>query len=255
MIYIGTSGYSYEDWKGRFYDANITKGEMLETYAKSFNFTEINSTYYSMPNKFMFFNLAKKTPEDFKFTVKLHRSMTHSRDASKIDYSNFLEALKPLIDTNKFGCVLAQFPYSFKNISVNIDYICRLKENIESIPLCVEFRNSSWSNVDVYKKLAREEIGFVCVDEPDINGLVKKSSIATSRIGYIRFHGRNREKWYDHKEAYERYDYLYTESMLKEWLPRIDFIKNHTDDIFIAFNNHFQGQAAQNAFMMQSLLL
>jgi uncharacterized protein YecE (DUF72 family) len=59
MIYIGTSGYSYSDWVGPFYEQGIEKGRMLEEYSKVFRFTEINSTYYSMPNKYMFLNLIK----------------------------------------------------------------------------------------------------------------------------------------------------------------------------------------------------
>jgi uncharacterized protein YecE (DUF72 family) len=66
LIYIGTSGYSYDDWIGPFYKEDTPKGEMLSEYSKVFGFTEINSTYYSMPNKFMFFNLVKKTPEGFR---------------------------------------------------------------------------------------------------------------------------------------------------------------------------------------------
>lgn len=254
MIYIGTSGYSYEDWKGTFYDKDIDKSQMLEFYAKSFNFTEINSTYYAMPNKFMFINLAKKTPENFKFTVKLHSSMTHSRDAGKDAYSSFCEAMKPLVDTNKLGCVLAQFPYSFKNNSENLNYISGIKENLNPVSLCVEFRNEGWNTIEVYKRLSIEEIGFVCVDEPDIKGLVKKSGIATSKTGYVRFHGRNSKNWYDHKEAYERYDYLYSRDTLEEWVPRINFINENTDITFVAFNNHFKAQGAINASMLQKLL-
>lgn len=254
MIYIGTSGYSYDDWIGPFYREGIEKGQMLEEYSRIFKFTEINSSYYSVPNKFIYFNLAKKTPIDFKFTVKLHGSMTHTRDADESTYVKFNEALAPLIETDKLGCLVAQFPYSFHRNDENMDYIKRVRDNFKDIPICVEFRNDGWMNVDTYKSLSSENIGFICVDEPDIKGLVKQSSVVTSKVGYVRFHGRNSEKWYGHKEAYERYNYLYNEQELKSWVPRIERIEEYADFTFIAFNNHFKAQGAVNASMLQRLL-
>lgn len=254
MICIGTSGYSYDDWKGNFYNPDIKKSDMLEEYSKSFRFTEINSTYYSMPNRYMFINLVKKTPQDFKFTIKLHGSMTHARDADAGAYSAFNEAIRPVIDSNKMGCLVAQFPYSFHNNIQNVDCIKKIRDNFDHIPLCVEFRNDKWNTAETYKVLSQYDMGYICVDEPNIKGLVKRVSVVTSKVGYVRFHGRNSNKWYNHKESYERYDYLYSEDELKEWLPRIEFIHNNTEVTFIAFNNHFRAQGAVNASMLQCLL-
>lgn len=254
MLYVGTSGYSYDDWVGPFYSRDIKKSQMLEAYSREFSFTEINSTYYSMPNVFMMSSIVKKTPEHFKFTVKLHSSMTHKRDADDQTYILFNESLKPMIDSNKLGCLVAQFPYSFHMNAVNMDYIKRIKDKLSIAPICIEFRNDTWNTGNVYKKLANDEIGFVCVDEPDIKGLVKQVGVVTSNIGYVRFHGRNVEKWYNHIEAYERYDYQYTEDTLKEWVPKINFLNDNTDFTFIAFNNHFRAQAVFNAKVLQQLL-
>ena len=247
MIYVGTSGYSYNDWIGYFYTEGIKKNQMLEEYSKHFRFTEVNSTYYSMPNRFMFHNLAVKTPEDFKFAVKLHRSMTHSRTASENDYRSFNDALAPLLSSGKLGCLVAQFPYSFHYSEQNIDYLKKVKEGFKDIPVCIEFRNNDWMKQEVYKQLSMNDLGFVCVDEPDIKGLVKKSAIVTSKVG-------NSEKWYNHKESYERYNYLYDEQELKEWLPYINYLDNNAEVTFIAFNNHFKAQGAVNASMLQKLL-
>lgn len=254
MIYVGTSGYSYDDWIGPFYREGIKKGQMLEEYSKHFNFTEINSTYYSMPNKFMFSSLVKKTPEGFKFTVKLHGSMTHSRDAESDAYHAFKQALVPLVEAGRLGCLVAQFPYSFHMSYENFDYIKGLRDNFKDIPLCVEFRNNGWMKQEVYKQLSMEDIGFICVDEPDIKGLVRKASVVTSKVGYVRFHGRNSSKWYNHEQSYERYNYLYSEEELKEWMPRIEHIEDNSDCMFIAFNNHFKAQGAVNASMLKKLL-
>lgn len=254
MIYVGTSGYSYDDWIGGFYDKGIRRSDMLQEYAQRFGFVEIDSTYYSMPNPLMFLNMARKTPDGFKFAVKLHASMTHSRDCDPDAYREFKSALSPLTESKKLGCVVAQFPYSFHMNDANIVYIKKLHAYLEPLPLSVEFRNDGWMDARVYSFLSDEGIGFVCVDEPKLDGLVKPEIIVTSNIGYLRFHGRNAGKWYNHKRAYERYNYFYDEGTLKEWVPGIEFINDNTDAAFVAFNNHFRGQSAVNASMLKRLL-
>lgn len=254
MILVGTSGYSYEDWKGIFYPEDIKDGEMLEYYSKSFGFTEINSTYYKMPNQFMFKNLVKKVPDGFNFTVKAHGSFTHDRNTAREDALNFIEALKPLSDEGKLGCVLFQFPYSFHNTKENMDYLKKLREEFDGTETVYEFRNSRWACQEAMEFLKKNQIGWTSVDEPDIKGLVRPVTAVTSGIGYVRFHGRNSQKWYNHKQAYERYDYLYSEDELKEWIPRIKYIEKGSRVTFVAFNNHFRAQGAKNASMLKRLL-
>jgi uncharacterized protein YecE (DUF72 family) len=85
------------------------------------------------------------------------------------------------------------------------------------------------------------------VDEPQLDGLLPPLAVATSSIGYVRFHGRNRQKWWQHDEPAERYDYLYSEEELREWGPRITTIEAHTQKVFVFTNNHRYGKAVQNA--------
>jgi len=93
---------------------------------------------------------------------------------------------------------------------------------------------------------------FACVDEPALRGLMPPIALATSNIGYVRFHGRNSEKWYS-GDSRERYDYFYTENELKEWLPRINDLSKIQKNVYF-FNNHSQAQAIKNARMMIRLL-
>lgn len=254
MILAGTSGYSYSDWKGSFYPEDIKEENMLEFYSNHFNFTEINSTYYKMPNYFMLKNLSKKVPEGFMFTVKSHGSFTHERNASREDAKKFIEALKPVCEEKKLGCVLFQFPYSFHNTPQNMDYLRRIRDIFFGMELVFEFRNFGWARQEVIELLKNNNIGWVSVDEPDIKGLVRPVVAVTSDIGYIRFHGRNRDKWYNHSKAYERYDYLYSEGEIKEWIPRIRYIEKGSKITFVSFNNHFRAQGAKNASMLKRLL-
>ena len=254
VIYIGTSGYSYKDWIGPFYPEGTKSGDMLHIYANSFDFTEINSTYYQIPNPFMFYNMQKKTGDDFVFTVKLHQSMTHTKNAEEKDYESFINAARVLKDAGKLGCLVAQFPYSFHYNQENKDYIERMKDRLKEFNVVVEFRNNKWINKDTLELLRKNELGYVCVDEPELSGLVRKDALATSSTAYIRFHGRNSEKWWSHKESYERYNYLYKEEELVEWVEKVKDLKESSKDFYISFNNHFRAQAVLNAMMLKELL-
>lgn len=254
MIRIGTSGYSYKDWRGTFYPDNIDKKEMLSYYAREFNFTEVNSTYYKMPNQYMIYNMMRKTPKNFTFVVKAFGGITHKRDNLKRDADIFLNSLIPLIEGKKLGCILAQFPYSFHKTPGNIEYLKRMREAFKDIPVAVEFRTAEWIDDKVFNLMERENLAFVCVDEPQIEGLLPPVAAATADIGYVRFHGRNAAKWYNHSEPYERYNYLYSKEELQEWVPKIRELAARTLMVFIAMNNHFNAQAVINARELLELI-
>lgn len=106
-IILGTSSYSYNDWRGPFYILQLKKGNMLEKYAWEFHYTEINSTYYSLPSQQAIAGLAKRTPPDFVFTVKAFQSLTHERhDNIAVDTSKFRFSMAPMMDEGKLGAVL-----------------------------------------------------------------------------------------------------------------------------------------------------
>lgn len=253
MIYIGTAGYSYKDWIGPFYPDGTKDGSMLEHYSRYFDFTELNSTYYHMPSLRLFDSLNRKTPDNFKFAVKLYKGFTHNRDLSKEEATKFIYSVNPIIESNKLICLLVQLPYSFHYNHNNADYLKLLRSWFEGVNVCVEFRNVNWVRKEVIELLKKEDIGFVCVDEPRIRGLIGSVLAVTSNISYIRMHGRNREKWYA-GEGSERYNYLYSKDELLEWIPKIKHVKNHSDIAIISFNNHPIGRAAQNARELKQLI-
>ncbi|MDA8210449.1 MAG: DUF72 domain-containing protein [Clostridia bacterium] len=254
MILVGTAGYSYEDWIGTVYPEGIDKKEMLPFYAKEFSFTEVNSSYYRMPNRFMFYHMQAKTPENFQFVIKAHKSLTHEREDNEKQFTEFKEALKPLVEAQKFGCILAQFPTSFRNRDENRDYLKEFRDRLGDLPLVVEFRHEEWIDENVFELLEEEELGFVCVDEPQFKTLVPPEVRATGKLGYVRFHGRNYKKWWQHKETHERYDYLYSEEELKEWVPKVKKLAAKTEKTFVSMNNHYRGQAVINGRMLREML-
>lgn len=253
-VYIGTSGYSYDDWQGPFYPEGLKKTQFLPYYTARFPFVELNFSYYSRPNRFMLKKIADKTPEGFLFTIKGHKSFTHERNSDwKTEAFSFREEVLPLVEKNIVAAVLLQFPYSFHYTPENREYLAALSESLTSLPLAVEFRNSEWQREEVFSGMEKRGLSYICTDEPALPHLPSSIAKATTDIGYIRFHGRNSGNWWKGDNT-TRYDYLYSESELNEWLDRIVSLINTTRVLFIAFNNHHKGQAVTNGHMLMRLL-
>jgi len=221
----------------------MPRQEWLRFYAREFNALELNSTYYAIPKSSIIDSLITKTGDNFLFAVKANQEMTHQREAEKDVFTKFMEMLRPFIDADKLGCILAQFPYSFHYNSQNQDYIERFHKKIGYIPTIIEFRNIQWIKPEVFEWLRNQNLGYCCVDEPKLPRLIPPVAEITSNIGYIRFHGRNAAKWWQHENAHERYDYTYSPEELAEWLPKISQLNDQAEKTFIFANNHWQGQS------------
>ncbi|MCL6430696.1 MAG: DUF72 domain-containing protein [Anaerolineae bacterium] len=254
MIYIGTSGYSYDDWVGPVYPLGLPKREWLAFYAREFQTCEINFTYYRLPDARTLAAMAAKVPEGFVFTVKASQELTHGREDPEEAFRTFVTGVTPLIEQRKLGCVLAQFPYSFHHTAENRDYLRRFHDRMQGVPTVIEFRNRAWLQAEVFELLRELGLGFCCVDEPRLKGLMPPIAVATSPIAYVRFHGRNASKWWQHENAWERYDYTYTLEELQEWEPKIRSLDAQAETTFVFANNHWQGQAVGTARQLRLLL-
>ena len=262
MIKVGTSGFSFQDWKGPVYPEKIPEKEMLSFYETKLGFRalEVNFTYYSLPSRKSFSAMSHKTSKDFEFIVKAYRGMTHEirnkETGAMLDnhevFEKFRYSLAPLIEDGKLACVLAQFPYGFFPHRENLDYLQRFKGEMEGIPLVFEFRNNTWMREQTFMFLEGRGIGFCIVDEPGLPKLMPYIPRVTSSIGYFRLHGRN-PNWFNVPMTV-RYDYLYTEEELKAFVPDIETISRQTTKTFIFFNNCHAGSAATNAIQMAKLL-
>ncbi len=243
MLYFGTSGFSYNDWVGNFYPRGMPRREWLSYYAREFNALELNFTFYALPKLSVLEAMIDKTGEGFLFSVKANQDMTHQRQHNEGVFPAFVYMLQPFIEADKLGCVLAQFPYSFGFSRQNWDYLESFRERLGDLPVVVEFRNAQWLRPEVFDWLSRRNLGFCCVDEPQLPKLLPPLAEVTSNIGYVRFHGRNAAKWWQHEHAYERYDYTYSAEELKDWLPKIGKLNSLVGRTFIFANNHWRGQA------------
>jgi uncharacterized protein YecE (DUF72 family) len=254
MFRIGTSGFSYDDWKGFFYPAHLEKKAMLSFYAQQFDTVEVDSTYYRIPPASVFERMAQKVPNDFAFIVKANKEMTHAEAKQPEVFEAFKKSVEPLLQADKLGCVLAQFPWAFRWSRENQAVLPGVRERLHPLPVVIEFRNASWANDEVLDFLRSEGLGFCCVDEPRLKGLMPPLCAATSGIGYVRFHGRNKAKWWKHEKPHERYDYLYSPAELREWLPKVQSLAAQTQKIYVLFNNHFEAKAVTNAQQFREML-
>ncbi|MBC7250575.1 MAG: DUF72 domain-containing protein [Anaerolineae bacterium] len=254
MIYIGTSGYSYDDWVGPYYPPDLPKKEWLSFYAREFNASELNFTYYRLPNAWTLERIAAKTGEGFQFTVKAYKGMTHEREDNTEAFTQFVAALRPLLEANKLGCILLQFPYSFQPAAEHFDYLRRCRDLLQDLPLVVEFRRADWLSEETFAFLREHDLGFCCVDEPRLKGLIPPVARVTGPVAYVRFHGRNAKKWWQHEHAWERYDYTYSKEELQEWVPKLRQMDQEAVKTFAFANNHWQAQAIDTARQLQMLL-
>ncbi len=261
--FVGTSGFSFDDWLGPVYPAGLPKSKWLQYYEQALGFdaVELNFTYYTMPTARTLESMVHRTGPDFTFVVRSHKEMTHDiwqdekrqvlKDTSAA-FRTFGEGIKPLVEAGRLGCVLIQFPVFFYPVPASLEYLGRLPELLPAVPLVIEFRNRSWLRDTVFRLLEQTEMGFCVVDEPRLARLMPFTPRRTGRIAYFRFHGRN-PNWFNAPRE-ERYNYYYSQSELQEFVPALRRVASGAVQTFVFFNNCHAGSAARNALMMKQLL-
>ncbi len=259
MVRFGLAGWDYRDWWGVVYPATRPRGfDPLAYLACYFDTIEINSTFYRPADPRAAARWGKRVAHNrnFKFTVKLWQRFTHQRDTawSLLEVSLVREPLEALGESGRLGCLLAQFPWSFKRTRESREWLEDLVGAFGDFPLAVEVRHSSWNVPEFYASLAERGVGVVNIDQPVFKNSIKPGARVTADVGYIRLHGRNYENWFSENAApHERYDYLYSAEELKPWIDRIHEVAQRARDTYVIANNHYRGQAAVNAAMLRKL--
>jgi uncharacterized protein YecE (DUF72 family) len=259
MIHVGTCGYSYADWKGPFYPPTIRPSEMLAFYARAFTAVEIDSTYYRVPGQATFAALAARVPHGFRFCVKLPGTATHVPDteahAVHSDVARLRRNLEPLVAAGALAALLMQFPNGFHPTAAARAHIVALRAALDELTLVAEFRNRAWQTHETLTFLRELGIGWVNVDMPQFDTLMRPGSDVTSPVAYVRFHGRNRQTWWTGTNV-TRYDYEYGAEELGPWADRLIEMATNPDvhEVLSFFNNHRRGQAARNAQVFAAML-
>ena len=275
-IKIGTSGYSYpglppKGWYGAFYPEKKTKGfDELKYYSQIFNTCEINNTFYRPPSPAVAKGWTDKTPEDFSFAVKLWQKFTHPtkisraksdeqwEPATQSDVDEFRAGILPLAEAGKLGALLLQYPAGFHYSQENMEKIESTLRWFYDYPKVVELRHKSWSekNPEIKALLIESRASGVLIDEPKFATSIRQPAEAVGEIFYFRAHGRNANAWWNPKESWERYDYLYSREQIKRHAERIRTAASTpgVKKAFAFYNNHSRANAPANAIMLSQEL-
>jgi uncharacterized protein YecE (DUF72 family) len=259
MIRFGVAGWDYKDWWGPVYPLTRPRGfDPLAYLARYFDTIEINSTFYRPAPATSTRRWARRVSHNrnFRFTAKLWQRFTHERDTAWTpdDVGAVRAGFDALAESGTLGCVLMQFPWSFKRSPESREWLEDVINAFSSYPLAVEVRHASWNVPEFYAGLAERRVGVVNIDQPVFHHSIKPGAQVTADVGYVRLHGRNYEHWFAEGAApHERYDYLYSADELKPWLDRIREVAERARDTYVIANNHYLGQGAANAAMLRKL--
>jgi uncharacterized protein YecE (DUF72 family) len=257
-VYVGTAGWSYKDWDGVVYPAQIKKSQHpVEYLAHYIDVLEINTSFYGHIKPEwgkLWCRMARNANPEFQFTAKLNKAFTHSPvaavqstsaetiRATAEDEQLAKAGLESIAVEGMLGAVLAQFPISFKNTYDNREYLDSVIEKFKAFPLVIEVRHNSWTNEGTLRHFAKKRVAFCNIDQPVLGNAVTPSEHVTAPVGYVRLHGRNYEQWFDSDSSKDRYNYLYTAPELRTWKTRIDAIAEKAEKTFVIANNHFGGK-------------
>lgn len=263
-ILIGTSGWSYPSgagkWKGTVYPKRWN-GDELAYYAERFPAVEVNSTFYRVPALDVVHNWVTRTAPDFRFAVKLFMKFTHpefyarqtaeSPEIGDGDVNAMRGVLDVLAEDNRLGAVLVQYAEHFIYTPDNASSLVRTLDRFKAYPLAVELRHPSWQRPDTRDLLDFFHAAFVRIDEPFFNNLDEQFA-PEDTLQYWRFHGRNRAQWRARGAGEQRYDYLYDDDEINEFVASISEHLSSKRTNLLFFNNHVAGKAVVNALMLAS---
>jgi uncharacterized protein YecE (DUF72 family) len=230
-FWVGTSGYSYKEWRGHFYPQDIGEPQMLRYYAERFSSVEINYTFYRLPTVRVLQGWAKETPEAFTFTLKAPRRITHDlrlRDAADplSDFCDVAQSLK-----RRLGAILFQLPPFLKKDTARLeDFLHQLPPGFRP---AFEFRNQSWFADDVFECLRRFGVALCIAETEDRQTPFEM----TTSFGYFRL---------------RRPDY--SEDDLAAWARRLQDTAAQWQDVFVYFKHEAEGKGPQLASRLRSFL-
>ncbi len=229
-IYVGTSGYAYKEWKGKFYPEKISPKEMLRFYSGRLNAVEINNTFYRMPNESVLTSWAEQVPSGFVFALKAPQVITHLkrlRDVS--EETKYLFRTLSVLD-KKLGPVLFQFPKSFRAARPVLEHFLSLI--LDDMTCAFEFRSPTWLDDEILD-LLRKKGASLCIADSDENPA--QEIISTASWGYLRL---------------RRSDY--TDGELSDWIERI--LSQKWERAFVFFKHEDEAGGAEIALRFNELI-
>ena len=235
-LYIGCSGWHYTHWRDIYYPKYISPEKWLQFYSKDFNTVEINSSFYRMPSEKTLSEWNKTTSNDFIFSVKASRFITHIKKLKDVSDSVKLFIERISILKNKLGPILFQLPPALKrNDEILQIFLNKLPADYTYV---FEFRHESWFSEYVYTLLKNNNVSLCIANTPYLHCPFR----VTSNIAYIRLHGEH-----------ALYSSSYSEVELQQLVSKIEHIDSSIDKAYIYFNNDMQAHAIFNAILLKRL--
>lgn len=237
-VRVGCTGWNYRDWRGDLYPPGVPARRWLECYAQRFDTVELNATFYRLARRTAVEHWLEQTPEDFCFAVKASRYLTHVKRLTDVDRGlrRFYEPLAPLASTGRLGVTLWQLPETFRR---DEQALARLLQSLPHGRHAVELRHPSWFVRAVFSLLCDHDVALVLGDHPR---RPFQTDRATASWRYIRFHHGSRGRRGN-----------YSDSEIEQWAQRVHRWRS-SHEIFIYFNNDWEGFAPANALRLRRRL-
>lgn len=249
-VSVGLSGWDFPHWNLSVFPAS--KGRHfhgLDYLARFFDVLEIHASACAplRPEVSRYWLRTVAAHSAFRFNARLWRRFTHDRVLDKSDIERFHEGLRPIAESGKLGCLLVQFPWSFRFNRENREYLIQLRRTFSVYPLVAETPHASWSAPEALGTFIDYHIGFANIDQAEGVKTMPPTQVLTSEIGYMRLYGRDRA-------AEDGSAYLYPATQLAEWKQRIDRIRAFANAVYVVFANDGGGRSVVNALQMRSLI-
>jgi uncharacterized protein YecE (DUF72 family) len=233
-VRVGCSGWQYKDWRGRLYPEGLPTSRWLSRYAGEFDTVEVNSTFYRLASRDAVARWAAETPAGFLFAAKASRYLTHVRRLREIEEGihRYYERIMPLIEADKLGPVVWQFPATFRREGDALERVATALELVPPGRHCFEFRHESWFAEEVYALLREYDAALVIGDHPRWPFQARE---LTAEWTLVRLHHGRRGRRGN-----------YSETEIDEWARRIAQWRRRAE-VFVYFNNDWEGFAVENA--------
>ena len=238
-IHVGTSGWMYDHWAGRFYPDNLPKTRWFECYAKHFDTVELNVTYYRLPPEKTFLSWARKAPREFVFSVKGWGLITHRKKLRGVESNLRLFLSRVQLIGEHLGVVFFQTPPIMQKDLPRLEEFLKLLKSYPEFRFAIEFRHSTWFDNEVEELLRSYRVGFVQFHHPEL----PCPRWVTSDFVYIRMHGKG-----------ILYGGAYEESDIRNLADYLTGLPEDVRDVYVYFNNDANAYAVFNALKLKELL-
>jgi len=278
-IFVGTASWTDPGFIADWYPKRLPASERLDWYARHFNFVELNSSFYAIPNQKQVERWCRQTPPGFVFDVKLHRLLSRHVAAAnalppdlraqaeakagkllltpaleKATAKRFVDEIAPFRQHQKLGALLLQLSPSFGPRFHRLTELDPLLESLQGYRIAVELRNRGWLSEEQSKQTEEffrsRQLSFVCVDaprEPHFMIMPGIDLVTHAQLAYLRVHGRNAKGYISGRSVAERFNYQYSDEELEEVAGRALKLADEAAELHVVFNNNAQDYAPRDA--------